>query len=199
MGNILPYEYIGRQALREEKNKLLREINGKSIASPPLDPHAQHIVYTPGYFTPTKLYKTHPESHRDKQLFRRDKEALLDSQLKENQHARKKLETEISKIKSLIKISIKEWDQSSNEELEKVYSESLRDPGEDPEEAEEKEIEPSVSSLLGKFSGPKVYIKVWFCPLEHKPYELDCLIDLGCQLNMGKGNDIPSFLLGTDN
>jgi hypothetical protein len=36
----------------------------------------------------------------------------------------------------------------------------------DEEKSEEKHIEPS----LGLFSGPKLYIKVWFFPLEHKPY-----------------------------
>ena len=99
LGNIPPFEYILRQSLREEKNKLLREVKGKISALPPLDPHAQHIIYTPGYYTPAELYKTHPESHKDRQQFKKDKEALLHMQLKEKQQAMKKLAVEITKIR----------------------------------------------------------------------------------------------------
>ena len=139
LGNIPPFECILRQSPREEKNKLLCEVKGKSSTLPPLYPHAQHIIYTLGYYTPAELYKTHPESHKDRQQFRRDKEALLHMQLKEKQQVMKKLAVEITKIKRLIEISIKERAHSYEEELEKVYSEALRDPGENEEEDEQPE------------------------------------------------------------
>ena len=109
------------------------------MALPPLDPHAQHIIYTPGYYTLAELYKTHLECHKDKQRFRRDKEALLHMQLKEKQQTMKKLAAEITEIKRLIEISIKERDQYSDEEIFKAYSKALRDPGE--KEEEDKQLE----------------------------------------------------------
>ena len=65
MGEISPYQYYERKALREEKNKLLREIKGKNFSSPLLDPHAHHIIYTPRYYTPIKIHKSHPKIHKD--------------------------------------------------------------------------------------------------------------------------------------
>ena len=55
MEEIPPYQYYKRQALREEKINLLGEIKGKNTTSPPLDPHSHHIIYTLGYYTPTKI------------------------------------------------------------------------------------------------------------------------------------------------
>ena len=52
--------------------------------------------------------------------------------------------------------------------------------------------EPSLGSL-GLFTGPKYFIKIKFVPSEFKSYELDCMIDSGFQLNLEKGNAIPSF------
>ena len=122
---------------------------------------------------------------------------MLYSRLKEKQQAMIKLVEYISEIKRLIEIFVEERDQFFEEELDKVYSEALKDLGEmnleadSKDEAEQHEPEVPTSSLLGRFLGPKLYIKVWIFPPEHKPYELDYMLDLGCEINLAKDNAIP--------
>ena len=73
MGEIPPYQYYKCQAMRDEKNKMLKEIKANQLASPLLDPHAHAIIYTLGYYTPAEIFKTHPKSHRDRKQFKKDK------------------------------------------------------------------------------------------------------------------------------
>ena len=82
--------------LREENNKFLKQLKGKSSDTSKLDPKDQAMIYTPRYYTPTKLYKSYPESHKDRQQFRTDKEGLLKAQLKETQKHIRNLAGEIT-------------------------------------------------------------------------------------------------------
>ena len=91
----------------------------------------------------------------------------------------------------MLEITIRERDQSYDEEMCRAYAEALQSPKvvESPKhsqhtsdsEAEDcHNEEPSLGSL-GMFTGPKYFIKIKFCPSEYKAYELDCMIDLGYQ------------------
>ena len=103
----------------------------------------------------------------------------------------------------MLDITIIERDQSSNEEMCRAYVEALQSPKTVETSKNSKHTsdsgtedwhndEPSLGSL-GLFTGPKYFIKIKFCPSEFKSYELDCLIDSGCQMNLAKGNAIPSL------
>lgn len=86
---------------------------------------------------------------------------------------------------------------ASDVELSKVFSQALVNHIDHRERrvvcVNKEENEKGIGSLLGLFSCPKLYILVWFYPLEHKPYQLDYLIDSRCHMNLSKGNAIPSF------
>ena len=43
-------------------------------------------------------------------------------------------------------------------------------------------------------SQPKLYITLQFCPLDLKPYSLDCLLDSGAQLNLARHLVIPPYI-----
>jgi hypothetical protein len=60
---------------------------------------------------------------------------------------------------------------------------------EDSKPSSPKELNPSPALL--SFGGTKFYMKITFCPPETKPYEVDCLVDSGCQLNLLRKNVIP--------
>ena len=103
----------------------------------------------------------------------------------------------------MLEITTREWDQSSDEEMCRAYAEALQSPKavESPKNSQHTSDleakychneEPSLGSL-GLFTCPKYFIKIKFCPSEFKSYELDCMIDSGCQMNLAKGNAIPSF------
>ena len=86
----------------------------------------------------------------------------------------------------MLEVTLKEIDQSSNEEMCGKYAEALTSPkfekdrntphisedeGSIHEEDENTLLTNIVSGVyLSSFTGPKMYIKVWFCPLEFNPY-----------------------------
>ena len=103
----------------------------------------------------------------------------------------------------MLEITTRERDQSSDEEICRAYAEALQSPkaAESPKHSHHTSDlgtedchndEPSLGSL-GLFTGPKYFIKIKFFPSEYKAYELDCMIDSGCQMNLEKGNAIPLF------
>ena len=78
----------------------------------------------------------------------------------------------------MLEITIRERDQSSDEEMCKTYVEALQSPKavESPKHSQHTsdsraEVfhneEPSIGSL-GLFTGPKYFIKIKFCPSEFK-------------------------------
>ena len=103
----------------------------------------------------------------------------------------------------MLEIAIRERDQSFDKEMCRAYIEALQSPKvpenpkhtlhtSDSEEESCQDEEPSLGSL-GLFTGPKFFIKIKFFLQEFKSYELDYMIDSGCQMNLEKGNAIPSF------
>ena len=103
----------------------------------------------------------------------------------------------------MLEITTRERDQSSNEEMCRAYVEALQSPKaaeslkhsqhtSDSGTEDYQNDEPPLGSL-GLFIGPKYFIKIKFCPSEYKAYDLDCMIDLGDQMNLEKGNVIPLF------
>ena len=100
-------------------------------------------------------------------------------------------------------ITIRERDHSSNEKMCRAYAEALQSPkaADSPKRSQHTSYgeaenchdeEPSLGSL-GLFTSPKYFIKIKFCASKLKYYEIDCMIDSGCQMNLVKGNVIPSF------
>ena len=103
----------------------------------------------------------------------------------------------------MLEITTRERDQSSDEEMCRAYAEALQLPKavespkhsqhtSDSEAEDSHSEEPSLISL-GIFTGPKYFIKIKFCPSKFKAYDLDCMIDSRCQMNLEEGNVIPSF------
>ena len=192
MGKIEPYRYKLREALREKKSKIHKRLKGKQPLNP-LSPHTEKVVTSPGFYTPAELYTVHPDNHKDKHSFRRDKETLLILQIKEKQNALRNIAAEIGEIKRLLDISIREKDQSSDEELEKVYATAVGTKLPDDEKEGDPEECPDVFGQLGQLSGPRFFIKISLCPPKNKPYELDCIVDSGAQMSLAKYGAIPNF------
>ena len=114
-----PYQYQLRAALREEKSRLLEELEqtkGKEKVSfsPP-----------PAFYKPADIYKDYPEGHEDRQSFRSDQERMLRQQIKEKKQQVKQLCTEIEDLKCMVKCIQTERDQSSYEELSKHYERAM--------------------------------------------------------------------------
>jgi len=158
LSKLEPYKYQQRTALRNEKNALIQRLKGKSPLVDSPSPSPKLIAASMlGYYTPTELFREHPDSHRDRQSFRRDKESLLWLQIREKQQALRTLAAEISELKQLLEISIRERDQSSDDDLEKILAEAVDQPlPEEVEEDAEKDSEDHKAySLLGQVSGPQ--------------------------------------------
>ena len=108
---------------------------------------------------------------------------MLGLQIKDKQNSLKKLVKEIEELKRMLEITTRERDQSSNEEMCRAYVEALQTPkaAKTPKHSQHTSDskaedchneEPSLGSL-GLFTGPKYFIKIFFCS------ELDCMIDSG--------------------
>jgi hypothetical protein len=132
---------------------------------------------------------------------------MLKLQLKEQQQILKITLEKINQIKLSIEEIRSERNNSLEEELSRVYEYAfITTKGYRKNKAGEKNIERyDVSSkkysssyekedsqpnspkevkkipTLLSFGGTKFYIKITFCPPKTKPYEVDCLVDYGCQ------------------
>jgi hypothetical protein len=82
--------------------------------------------------------------------------------------------------KSLEK-KIKMYDDSSKES-------SICSEKQDSKPSSPKEVKPCPALL--SFGGTNFYMKITFFPPETKPYEVYCLVDSGCQLNLLRNNVI---------
>jgi hypothetical protein len=209
------WKYTIRENLRKEKVDLLRY-----VATPSKDP--VKVLYgnpSSSKYAPTDLYFDFPDQHKDRQNFRKDREKLLKLQLKEQQQMLKITLENIKQIKLSIEEIRSERNNSSEEELSRVYEDAFVAPKgyrkkksgekkiersddsskesssssekEDSKPSSPKEVKPSPALL--SFGGTKFYMKITFCPPETKPYEVDCLVDSGCQLNLLRKNVIPEF------
>jgi len=84
LGKLEPYKYQQRLVLWNEKAAILQRLKGKQPQE--LSPSPKRTSATmPGYYTPAELFREHPDNHRDRQNFRRDKESLLRLQIREKQ------------------------------------------------------------------------------------------------------------------
>ena len=80
---------------------------------------------TPAIYQPVDLYKGYPDHHEDRQKFTKDKENMLRIQIKYKHTSLKKLVKEIEELKRMLEITLRERDQSSDEEMCRAYAEAL--------------------------------------------------------------------------
>ena len=153
-----PYQYRLREALKEDKRRLLRELeqdqgNKKIVSSP------SSISYNP-----IELYIGYPEAHEDRKSFRTNKEQAIRLQIKEKQNLVRQLCDEIDSLKCAIKIIQTEKEQSSDEELRKHFDRAMKAPQE--EKARRRSMSPpsSPEPQLALLSGPKVFLSAQFLP-----------------------------------
>lgn len=151
LSKILVFEYILRGELKEEKKKLLSLLKGKEKQSEEgkLSPSHHPTFYNPA-------------EHEDRQKFRKDKENLLCLQIKEKQNFLKKLVREIEDLKRVLEVTVREKDQSSEDEMCRQYHIALKSPKHEKKDSKEDALLPEPS--LGLFTGPKMCIQVSFCP-----------------------------------
>jgi hypothetical protein len=120
----LAWKYTIRENLRKEKVDLLRYVATtrenivKDLSSNP----------SSSRYAPTYLYMDFPDQHKDRKNFRKDREKLLKLQLKEQQQMLKITLKNIKQIKLSIEEIRSERNNSSEDELSRVYEEAFTAP-----------------------------------------------------------------------
>jgi len=84
LGKLEPYKYEQRVVLRNEKAAILQRLKGKQPTEQRCSPQ-RTVATMPGYYTPAEFFREHPDSHKDRQNFRRDKKSFLRLQIKDKQ------------------------------------------------------------------------------------------------------------------
>ena len=97
ISEVEPYQFQRKGNLRERKGQLLQQLaqcKGKE----------KQIYEASVSYSPTELYQSYPEGHKDRQSFRRDREAKLRLQIKEEQDKPRKLCRKVEDLKSEVKM-----------------------------------------------------------------------------------------------
>jgi hypothetical protein len=122
------WQYVSRIELKKERDSLLRR-----LARPPAITEHKKIPYlsykaSSSYYSPIELYTQHHDSHSDRQQFRKDKEVMLLTQIREQQAIIILATNKIKELKGILETVRIEADNSSDEEYSKLLEEARKSP-----------------------------------------------------------------------
>ena len=103
--------------MKDERIKLLtRRKSNEKVLEEKEKSVSLEISKNPTFYQPADLYKGYLDHHEDRQKFRKDKENLLRRQIKDKHNYLNRMVKEIEELKRMLEITIRERDESSDEE-----------------------------------------------------------------------------------